>query len=111
MLCATALTPASIRARRGLHQFSVCFSKQPTCSLCLPDVMFSRISGGRLNSAAWTIVPIKITDELLMSALGQKRTLELSRAMSAYSVLLYHLLGELEATGSVQLGEGTHPPR
>jgi len=71
----------------------------------LPDFRWA------VNSAAWTIVPIKITDELLMSALGQKRTLELSRAMSAYSVLLYHLLGELEATGSVQLGEGTHPPR
>jgi hypothetical protein len=27
-----------------------------------------------INSAAWAIVPIKITDELLMSALGQKRT-------------------------------------
>jgi hypothetical protein len=27
-----------------------------------------------VNSAAWTIVPIKIIDELLMSALGQKQT-------------------------------------
>jgi hypothetical protein len=29
-----------------------------------------------VNSAAWTIVPIKIIDELLMSALGQKQTSE-----------------------------------
>ena len=36
-----------------------------------------------VNSAAWTIVPIKITDELLMSALGQKQTFECVRAMSA----------------------------
>jgi hypothetical protein len=32
---------------------------------------------------AWTIVPIKIADELLMSALGQKRTFGRFIAMSA----------------------------
>jgi hypothetical protein len=36
-----------------------------------------------VNSAAWTIVPIKIADELLMSALGQKRTFGRFIAMSA----------------------------
>jgi hypothetical protein len=36
-----------------------------------------------VNSAAWTIVPIKIIDELLMSALGQKQALRHLQPMSA----------------------------